>query len=431
MIFVVTLMGVVFALSYALLDSMLSSRRAAKTANIESMGLRLAQAGVSKATYCLNSSSPSKCGGTAGSGYPGETYSLGEGSVAITVTAVDSSTKNISSTGTPVTEGKAETVLVSATTDPPTDKTIAFGNATISTGGGTYLYGTGATVRGDMRARDTLRCNDTSANVYGIAYLSTSGGLVDSCTLRGDVHSDTVWNSVALRDVYYRGFFFDLWGTTVSGTKYSGATRPPVIPLPPIDLAFWRAQAVAGGTISGNYAPSDGSTLGPVMIDGDLTVNAGVHVTLTGTVWVTGNIVMNDPSWFSLSSSFGTFGTVVLADNAASPSSKGRITIGQNVGISGSGQPGSYVLFVSTNTSTDYDNPAVRIDSSATKAAYIAQGGTARLMDNRTAAQLAGWRVYVNGGATVDFTNSSLGTARFGSYPPGTWRTISGTYREQ
>jgi hypothetical protein len=136
MIFVVTLMGVVFALSYALLDSMLSSRRAAKTANIESMGLRLAQAGVSKATYCLNSSSPSKCGGTAGSGYPGETYSLGEGSVAITVTAVDSSTKNISSTGTPVTEGKAETVLVSATTDPPTDKTIAFGNATISTGDG-------------------------------------------------------------------------------------------------------------------------------------------------------------------------------------------------------------------------------------------------------------------------------------------------------
>ena len=431
MLVVVTLMAVVISFSMILLDKTLSTRRAGKAVANEGTALRIAHAGVSKAIYCLNSTTNGNCGGVAGPTYPGESnISFGSGSFTTIVTTVNSTTRFITSTGRPSNGGRAETVLVSATNDSPLDTGIAFNAALVAGTGGIYVY-SDSTVRGDMRSRGDILCTDTTAHLYGIPYVSSDGGQVDSCTLHADVHADKVQYSTALRDVYYRCQFWDLYGTTVSGVNYAGATRPSVYPLPVINTSFWRAEALAGGVIEGNYVPANNSSLGPKKINGDLTLNPNSNITLTGTIWVTGDILMNQPSSMTLTSAMQQFGTVVLADSDTEPTSKGKIDIRDNVNIYGSGQATSFILFVSTNTSNDYDNPAIKVDTVSLQAAWLAPYGLVRLRGDESAAALAGQRIYMNVNSTVDFTNTSLNVAKFGSIPPGTWRVLPGTYREQ
>jgi len=59
------------------------------------------------------------------------------------------------------------------------------------------------------------------------------------------------------------------------------APTPPPPALPTFDLDFWRSEALLGGTISGDYYPADGESLGPVVIDG----------TQSGVGAVTGGVV--------------------------------------------------------------------------------------------------------------------------------------------
>ena len=67
------------------------------------------------------------------------------------------------------------------------------------------------------------------------------------------------------------------------------------------------AGASAGGTYAGSYTLDDISgSLGPQEITGNLTVNNNGHLTMTGTLWVHGNLLVSNNASISLDPSFDT-----------------------------------------------------------------------------------------------------------------------------
>jgi len=74
-------------------------------------------------------------------------------------------------------------------------------------------------------------------------------------------------------------------------------SQPPIV-FPVINPTQaptnYRANAQAGGTYNGNYPTITGTrTLGPIYIDGTLSISSTAQVTLTGDVYVTGNIAIS------------------------------------------------------------------------------------------------------------------------------------------
>ena len=84
---------------------------------------------------------------------------------------------------------------------------------------------------------------------------------------------------------------------TISGWE-GKVTGTVTFPSPPVQFPgdyseLYKAMAQEGGTI-GSLTITEDRDLGPVYIDGDLDVDPNVIVTLTGTVYVTGKITVNN-----------------------------------------------------------------------------------------------------------------------------------------
>lgn len=77
------------------------------------------------------------------------------------------------------------------------------------------------------------------------------------------------------------------WEGKVTGivTEYG-----PVVGFPGDYSELYKVMAQEGGTHPGNLVISDSQTLGPLYIDGNLTIKPNVRVTLEGTIYVTGTI---------------------------------------------------------------------------------------------------------------------------------------------
>lgn len=419
------LLGIVFALAVVLLDSVLSGRRAGRTHQETLAASQIAEAGVNKAIFCLNSTDNSKCGGIAGVNYPGETgISFGGGSFTTTVSGAGA-TKTVVSTGT-LPAGRARTIKADLTSIPPED-TPSFSYALQAGTGGAHLENN-SVITGTIYSNGDIDCQTTQANITGDAWISKVGGSVSACHVGYHAHADKILNSTVDGDAYYNVDPTDISGTTVGGTKYPNQATPAAAPMPSLNLQFWRDSAEAGGVIYGDYSPADNSSLGPVKITGNLIMNNNVDVTVNGPVWVLGNITTGNNSSFTLASAFGSYSTTILADDP-SDNTKGKITITNNTAINGSGNPQSHILFASTCNKTSDTDPALSVANNATGAVFYAINGTMRLESNGGAKSLAGYRLFLDQNAIVTYVQSDF-AGTFSNSPGGTWRLVEGTWRE-
>lgn len=120
---------------------------------------------------------------------------------------------------------------------------------------------------------------------------------------------------------------------------------PSTVPLPISAAAIdeWKTEAGSGGTISGIYKldGSNTASIGPKKIAGDLIIQNNAVLTLTGSLWVTGNIFIKDNAVVQLSAAaYGTLSGMIIAD--------GIVTLQNNSISRGSGQTGSYLMYLST-----------------------------------------------------------------------------------
>ena len=220
--------------------------------------------------------------------------------------------------------------------------------------------------------------------------------------------------------------------STVEGNLYcqsgSGNNKPcdPSLPDPtaesfPIsdgNIEEWQDDAEAGGITTGDYSPvGAASSLGPQKITGNLNLTSNSHVlTLTGTVWVEGNITISNLSKVKLDSGYGSTSGVIIAD--------GYIYLSNNILFEGSGSSDSYVLLL-TNSSCPSGggcdgNYAIDVNNNAGAVILNAQKGTIHFANGSAAKEATADALYLSPLAEITY-ESGLANVNFVSGPSGAW----------
>lgn len=181
---------------------------------------------------------------------------------------------------------------------------------------------------------------------------------------------------------------------------------PVPLPISAQEIQQWKDDAQAGGVLQGNYEldGSDTATLGPKKIAGNLEVENSAVLTLSGTLWVTGNVTVKNLSRVKLASTFGAMSGVIVAD--------GIMTVQDNSISEGSGNPDSYLIYLSTNAS----NPALTIKNNAIADILYTSQGWLEVQNNAQLVEVTGYGVHLKNNAVIQY-ETGLQDARFTAGP--------------
>ena len=285
-------------------------------------------------------------------------------------------------------------------------------------GAGGLIMGNGSKVLGNVYSNGSVIGAGTIQNSVIVA---GNGNRIEGITVGEDATVFTCKNSIINGNLTY------VSGGSVQNCQVKGSTSIRPNEIPPRDLPIsqsqidkWKGEAANGGVTTTDISISGTKILGPIQIGTssnpkNLTVQNGATLIVKGTIYVTGNITFSNGSTIKLDSSYGSLSGVIIAD--------GVITVENNVIISGSGQPGSYVLILSTKSDTT--NPVINIrNNSAGSAIYYANSGLIYLKNNMVAREVTGYKIQIENNAEIQY-ESGLEEANFSSGPGGSWKIVS------
>ncbi|KKU56055.1 MAG: hypothetical protein UX77_C0004G0020 [Parcubacteria group bacterium GW2011_GWA1_47_11] len=331
-----------------------------------------------------------------------ETLVLDSNEATTTITDVDSHTKQIISLGD-VSNYQRKTVLSLST-----DEGISF-NYGMQVGTGGLTMNNNATINGNVYVNGNITDNN-SGKVIGTAIaVSTIGGLTVGQLGVGDAKAHTVNNSTIAGALYCQ---------TGSGNNKSCNTSqadpvPLDFPISDEQIQGWKDEALVGDTETGDINLSDGTlTVGPKKIEGNITLSNDAILTVTGTLWVTGDITISNQSKIRLSSSYGSGSGVIVAD--------GTITTNNSASFSGSGTSGSYIMMLTTSTSSS----AVTVNNSAGTVILVAPYGNMIFNNSASAKEAIANQVTMNNNSVLNY-ETGLINVNFVSGPSGTWTVDS------
>jgi len=190
-----------------------------------------------------------------------------------------------------------------------------------------------------------------TGNVYANGNIDGSGGVSITGTAIAAGASSYIGNKTSPTDplIIGTGSVGDSWsykaiGTSVAGNLYcqTGSQNnkacntthgiPPSVPLPftQANIDAWKAEGTAGGIITGSTNCHGGfsngdchvdwanGTFGPGKITGNLIVDGGGTLTLTGTVWVVGTVTVTGGAHIVLPANFNQYSATLISDGWAS-----------------------------------------------------------------------------------------------------------------
>ena len=243
------------------------------------------------------------------------------------------------------------------------------------------------------------------------------------------------WTNVS-GDLAFRawigGSVTEISGLTINGTGRAnqfvnttcGVTcsvenpAPQALPISDGIIQDWKDDATAGGTVNG-YSLTNGASgsLGPKMVIGDLSLSNTAILTLTGTVYVTGNINLSNGCQVNLEAGYGTNSGILLTD--------GTVNISNNCAFQGAGV-GSYVLLLTTRDATG--SVSINISNNSNGVIYYAGKSRISFSNNATAKEATAWGIDLSNGATITY-ESGLADSIFSSGPGGGWTIKPGSWR--
>jgi hypothetical protein len=260
---------------------------------------------------------------------------------------------------------------------------------------------------------------------------------LDSVVVLGTARANTITNSKICVDAYYQTIdssslsFLNSPGSPcptprTPGTAFPGSPDPPLMNMPISDsnINQWKDEATDGGVRSGDLVVSTSSmSFGPSKIDGNLLISNSKTLTVTGTIYVTGHIDISNNASVKCSPAFGLYSCVVVADK--------WINLSNNGTFQGSGQPGSYIMLLTTSPCDGISpgdcasgNSAINILNNAIGAIFYAQNGLVNVSNNVTATELTGRKINISNNAVVRY-EQGLVNANFTSGPGGGWQIIN------
>ncbi|MEY4723817.1 MAG: hypothetical protein RLZZ324_1330 [Candidatus Parcubacteria bacterium] len=430
------LLGILMAFSFIALDTSLNSRRIGNAFTQSLSAEEIAEAGVHKAVYCVKASVGTYCGGSFGNAYAGESnVSFGGGTFTVAVSGT-STTKTVLSTGTSAT-GQTKKVAETITTNADSVSMPGFDYAVQAGSLGVSMSNNACTKNAAVRSDADVICGNNATMNGQDVIVTTAGGKIQNCTGIRDGYADKILSDTLTRDAWYKVDPTDIAGSTVGRTKHANSSTPSPLPFPTFDTATWESVASAGGTYNGDYNLLNNATasIGPLKINGNLTLNNNVTLTLTGPIWVNGNITAGNNATIKLSPTFGVASGLLLADKAADIAASGKIDFGNNTTLMGSGTDGSYLLVVTTNTSSGSTGAtsAIHVSNNAGSAIYLAPSGSVYIDNNAGAVSVSAKKVTLDNNAcvTYDKTGVTPNTMTVGTNSGGgTWHLQTASWRE-
>lgn len=268
--------------------------------------------------------------------------------------------------------------------------------------------------------------------IYGDVVSSGPTGLINGIHATGTAYAHTIQNSTIDKDAHYT----TKTSTTVGGASYPGSSDLPDAPLPISDaqISTWESDAAAGGTVTcsgGTYNISSSRSIGPIKVPCDLNISGNTTVSLTGAVWVTGNITIQNNSIIKVSSSLGNKSVVMIADNPSNRNSSSQISLQNSSSFQNSGTAGSFVLMIAMNNSGENGggNSAIQNSNSAGGAVILyAPHGLITLQNSINVKEVTAYRITLQNSAQVRY-DTGLPSSLFNSGPGGgyditDWREI-------
>ena len=255
-------------------------------------------------------------------------------------------------------------------------------------------------VGGDFDFRTYMGGIDTSLSgvaVQGSAYAHT----LSSCSIAGEAYYQTIS------------------GCSVSGTSHPGSIDQTTAPLVPSDgqIDDWKATAETGGVVGSQNISGTTMKLGPKKISGNLTISNNATLTLSGTLWITGTLQVSNNAHINLGSAYGTNSGVIVVDGTAS--------LSNNATVTGSGQPGSYIMIVVAKN--DPTHTVLEIGNNVGGAIFSAPHGRVEFENNAGAKEVTGYGFDMENNSTVTY-ESGLQNETFSNGPGGSWAFVPGTY---
>jgi len=214
------------------------------------------------------------------------------------------------------------------------------------------------------------------------------------------------------------------------GSSQAAYTNLPDIAMPISDgqLDTWEQEAEAGGVINGPcpYQPANGSNLGPVKINCDLLIDDNQVITMTGAIWVVGNMTISNQSRIQLASSFGDKSSHIIIDNPANRLTSSKFIIQNDAQVLGSGDPDSFVLIGSRNNSAESGGceNAIVISNQTNAPIYYSPHGKIIIENNTDLFEATAYRLHLKNSGQVTY-KSGLANANFTSGVGGTFNIRS------
>ena len=263
-------------------------------------------------------------------------------------------------------------------------------------------------------------------------YFGAGASSLDGVTVLEDAKANTITDSKICGDAYYQSIdasslnFLNnpttqVCGTpTTNGTAYPDSPDPSVenMPISQANIDQWKVDAQVGDPISGDYSVTSDVSLGPKEITGDLLMTStNKTLTITGTVYVHGNIDIKNGSTIKCNVSYGANSCLIVAD--------GWIHTDQNGTFAGSGTAGSFIMLLTTlacdgsfSTGCTHHDGAVDIHNNATGVIFYAQNGKINLHNGVDVTEVTAYKLALDNTATITY-DQGLANANFSSGPSG------------
>lgn len=198
--------------------------------------------------------------------------------------------------------------------------------------------------------------------------------------------------------------------------------------MPISDFQLGEAEAVLGGTHTSPcpyILTSDTTNLGPKKIACDMDINTAV-VNLTGTLWVAGNLTIQNSAVVRLDPSYGANSGLIIVDNPANRSAGSVLDVKNSAQILESGTSGNYVMAVSRNNSaeTGGGTDAIEVQNTSSAPIYYAPHGSIEIHNSAALKEVTTYKLEIRNSATVTYENG-LANVKFSSGPAGGYEVVS------
>ncbi len=343
-----------------------------------------------------------------------ETISLDGGTVTTTIADVGSNEKEIISIGD----------LLGGARKLKTSVTISNGasfNYGVQVGQGGFVMENSSSVIGNIYSNGTVYGSGSNI-VKGDVVSAGPSGSISGIHATSSAYARAILNSMIDKDAYYQ----TISGSSVGGTLHPNSPNQSPISFPISDemISGWEADAESGGVINSPcpYKINSSVTIGPKKINCDMEISGTPTITLTGNLWVVGNIDIKNSPIIRVSSSLPGKTIAFIADNLSNRTSSSKIEIENSVTVDGAGN-GSYVMFLSQNNSAEQGGGerAIEVQNSATGDILVYAGhGEVLLKNNIGLKEVTAYRVRLQNSAQVSY-ESGVASLLFTGGPAGGW----------